>query len=90
MVYIRSSDKSQESIGEVNLDVSSTSSSDAGPMDDDPLIIGILRAIMSSGRRSEVVSKYGMPPNYVYRILGDDKYVSRLDLLEVAVCEESF
>lgn len=31
--------------------------------------------------------QYGVPPNYVYRVLGDNEYVSRLGSLEVAVCK---
>lgn len=31
-----------------------------------------------------------MPPDYVYKILGDDEYVSRPDPMEMAICEKTF
>lgn len=89
VVQVRSSDKSRKSIGKVDSDVSSASEDNTSLMEDDPSIVRIPWAIMSL-RMAKLVPRYGVPPNYIYKIPGDDKYVSRSSPLEVAICGRLF
>lgn len=59
-------------------------------MEDDPFIVSIPQGIISLERMGELMSRYEIPPEYVCRILSNDKYISTPDPLEVFVCEETF
>lgn len=68
MVRVKSSDKSQELVEEVDLDVFSTSDSDVGPAEADRHIIMIPQGIMSLRRMSKLFSMCRVPPDYIYKI----------------------
>lgn len=90
IVHVRYRAESRESVEEVDSDVSSTNEGNTGPAKDDAPIIGIPWGTISLDGMSELMLRYKVPPNYIYRISGDDEYVLRASPLEVVICEESF
>lgn len=90
VVDVRSNDKSQEFIREVESNVSSTSGNNTSLMKDEPGITDIPRGIISDKRTYDLVSRYKVPLGYIYRIPFDDKYMSTPGLLEVDICEKVF
>lgn len=90
VIQVKSNGKSWESVGKVDSNVSSGSNGDVGLTKDDPFVVKIPRGITSSKRMDALVLRSGVPPDYVCRILGDEKYISSPSPLEVAICEETF
>lgn len=41
-------------------------------------------------RIREIMLRYGVPPEYVYRLSSDSECISYPDAIEVAICEETF
>lgn len=69
---------------------SNANDNDGGLANDDLPLIGVNRGIKTVERISELLSRYGVPSEYVYRISITNEYVSTLGLLKIGVCEESF
>lgn len=46
--------------------------------------------IMISDKMKELVLRYRVPLEYVYRLLGDDECISCPSPMKVAICEEIF
>lgn len=58
-----------------------------GATKDDPPIVSIPYGFMSAKRMHDLVTSYGIPPGYVYKIPLDREYVSIIWPLKVSICE---
>lgn len=83
----------QGSIGNVDLDVSSSNRGDVGLAEGNPHFTRSPRAprgIMTKEMMAKIVLRYGVSLEFVCRLPGDSKCISYPVPIEVAVCKEMF
>lgn len=68
----------------------SPSGSDGSPTKDDPPLYEKLWGLMTEERMAQVMFRYGVPSDFIYRLPGDTECFSYPSPIEVAVCEEMF
>lgn len=67
-----------------------TSDDDGRLAEDNLLLIGVNRGNMIDKRMDELVSRYGVPLSYVYKIPTIIEYISMPGPLKIGVCEKTF
>lgn len=56
----------------------------------DPPPIRVNNGSMTIKRMDELVLRYGMPPNYIYKVPTISEYVSTPGSLEIGMCKDTF
>lgn len=70
---------------DADLDVFNESVGHTSPTEEDPPIYGMSQGLMTVEWIKEIVSKYGVPPKFVYKLLGGSECISYLGPIEVAI-----
>lgn len=89
-VYIGPAVSGLKSIRNADLNVSSSSRGDDGPIEDDLLLCGRPWAIMTEERMTKIVLRYKVPHEFVCKLFGDTECIFYPNPIEVAVCKETF